>query len=144
MKKDFSFYFKRIAERMVQEATVNLNADSVTFTQGRALAFLDSKPGKSSTQKEMQDFFHVSHPTITGIVHRMEERGLVQIVPSRKGRESNHILLTEKGLEVCRKNERIECGRQKEMLKGFTNEEKIAFESMLQRICENVCQDDQA
>lgn len=142
MKKDLTFYFKCISKHIEQKAIAYVNDNGLTLKQGRAIDFLNSRPNKSASQKEIGRFFKVSHPTVTGIVQRMEKQGLVSVDPSRKGRASKMLTLTEKGIAICRRGEELVADFDETMLKGFTEEEAAALVSMLARVCENLCPED--
>jgi MarR family transcriptional regulator, 2-MHQ and catechol-resistance regulon repressor len=51
---------------------------------------------------EIADATLITKGGITGILDRLEARGLVQRIPSRDDRRSTRIQLTEKGVEFCR------------------------------------------
>ena len=51
---------------------------------------------------EISRFMSLQSQTITGLLNRMEEEGLVTRVPKRKGRPFTEVKLTEKGEEACR------------------------------------------
>ena len=139
MEENISFYLKLLAKTVKQRAVEDFAAQGLTLTQAKTLAFLYEMPGKSATQKEMETFFKVSHPTITGVVQRLERLGLVVSESPRKGRESKQVMLSEKGLETCRQNSETACRYCEIAMRGITKEEKGIFETVLRRICENVC-----
>ena len=85
MKQDLGFYLKRISETLEKLNAAELRENGLTKTQSRVLDFLESRPGKTATQRDMEIFFAVSHPTVTGIVKRMEARGLVSTETKDRG-----------------------------------------------------------
>lgn len=141
MKQDCVFYLKLLAKTVEQKATADFSKQGLTLTQAKILAFLHERPGKSATQKEMEVFFKVSHPTITGVVRRLENRGLVVSEEPQKGRASKQVMLTEEGIGTCRRNQETACEYRKVMMRGITEEEESKFADILRRICENVCVD---
>ena len=141
MEQNISSCLRLLIRTIEQKAIEDFSAQGLTLTQAKTLSFLYGRPGKSATQKEMEIFFKVSHPTITGIVQRLERYGLVLSESSKRGRESKQVILTEKGLEICRKNEQTAADYRKVMLKGFSEEEISNLEGILERICKNICCD---
>ena len=139
MKQDYVFYLKLLAKTVEQKAKAEFGAQGLTLTQAKTLAFLDDRPGKSATQKEMEKFFAVSHPTITGVVRRLERQGLVLSEEPKRGRASKQVMLTEKGIETCRRNTLVARKYREAMIRGITSEEMGVFEDILRRMCENVC-----
>jgi DNA-binding MarR family transcriptional regulator len=55
-----------------------------------------------SSVAEISRFMSLQSQTITGLLNRMEEEGLVTRVPKRKGRPFTEVKLTKKGEEACR------------------------------------------
>ena len=60
----------------------------LTMAQCRVLTYLSSRGGQA-TQKEIEVFLEVSHPTVVGIVSRMEQNGYVTSWPSEDKRNKN-------------------------------------------------------
>ena len=97
------YFFKLIDNRLKANADAGLSKHGLTFAQSRILRFL-AEHGGQATQKEIEDYAHVSHPTVVGIVTRMEQgclsRGLgdvykrqgdAQIVQRRRSRTAPQI-----------------------------------------------------
>ena len=70
---DTGVYFKLINDKLRTKADADLRAHGLTMTQSRVLRFL-SDSGGEATQKEIEDFLSVSHPTVVGIVSRLREQ----------------------------------------------------------------------
>ena len=139
MKQDYVFYLKLLIKTFEQRAVADFSAQGLTLTQAKMLAFLNEKPGKSATQKEMEIFFNVSHPTITGVVQRLEIRGLVISEQPKKGRESKQVMLSDKGIETCRENDKSACIYCRAMMQGITKEEESELADILKKMYENIC-----
>ncbi len=139
MKQDLGFYLKRISETLEKLNAVELRENGLTKTQSRVLDFLESRPGKTATQRDMEIFFAVSHPTVTGIVKRMEARGLVSTETKDRGRSSKKVSLTEKGEEMRKQNEKCLSAHRKSLLAGFSKTETAGIEAALKRMYGNLC-----
>lgn len=70
------YFFKLIDNRLKANADAGLSKHGLTFAQSRILRFL-AEHGGQATQKEIEDYAHVSHPTVVGIVTRMEQGGFL-------------------------------------------------------------------
>ncbi len=68
---------KYISDKVRQKADNNLKDHNLTLSQVRVLRFLTCVGG-SCSQKEIEDYLQVSHPTVVGIVSRMEQSGFLQ------------------------------------------------------------------
>ena len=69
-QKDVGYFIKNINDRLKVRADADLKSYNLTLAQSRVLAFLNNQGG-SATQKEIEVFLEVSHPTVVGIVSRM-------------------------------------------------------------------------
>src|SRR5438445_1197808 len=67
----------------------------LTPSQFDVIATLGDTPGM--TCKELSEKTLVTKGTLTGVLDRLEKKGLIGRVPSRKDRRSTHIRLTPKG-----------------------------------------------
>lgn len=138
MKQDLGFYLKRIDESLYKMANENFKAVGMTMAQAKVLNFLHSKPGKTATQKEMEIFFEVSHPTISGILKRMEQKGMITTKFLHEGRTSKQVTLAAKGEKNFLLAEQQKNASKKILLKGFTKAETEQLETMLQRLYINL------
>jgi MarR family transcriptional regulator, organic hydroperoxide resistance regulator len=69
---------------------------------GQAQALQQLRPGRPMTMGEVARGIRCDPSTITGIADRLEERGLVERVPSERDRRVKSLVLTKKG-EALRK-----------------------------------------
>lgn len=93
-KKDVAYLIKSINDRLKVKADADLKRYNLTFTQSRVFAYLQEKGGQA-TQKEIEVFLGVSHPTVVGIVSRMEQNGYLACWQGEDKRNKN-VKLTEK------------------------------------------------
>ena len=75
-KKKTGYLLKIITDVLVRESNHMLKKQDLTWAQSRLIGFL-SRNGGECTQKELESFLEVSHPTVVGIVSRMEQNGFV-------------------------------------------------------------------
>lgn len=73
-QKDIGYLIKNINDKLKVKADADLKHSNLTLAQSRVLTFLASQDGQA-TQKEIEIFLEVSHPTIVGIISRMEQNG---------------------------------------------------------------------
>lgn len=92
--KDVGYLIKSINDKLKVKADAELKRYNLTFTQSRVFAYLQEKGGQS-TQKEIEVFLGVSHPTVVGIVSRMEQSGYLTCRQDEDKRNKN-VKLTPK------------------------------------------------
>jgi DNA-binding MarR family transcriptional regulator len=66
----------------------------------QALALRHLEPGSPLPMSALADLLHCDNSNITGIVDRLEDRGLVERRPAAHDRRVKHLLVTERGAEV--------------------------------------------
>lgn len=93
--KDIGYLIKNINDKLKVKADNQLKEYDLTMTQSRVFAFLESKNGLA-TQKEIEVFLDVSHPTVVGIVSRMEKKGYLRTWIDEKDKRNKMVQLTEK------------------------------------------------
>jgi len=64
------------------------------------LALRSLEPGTPAPMSALAELLHCDNSNITGIVDRMEDRGLVERRPAAHDRRVKHIVVTEKGAEL--------------------------------------------
>lgn len=74
--RDIGYLLKNINDRMKARADAQLRRYRLTLAQGRVLAYLAERGGQT-TQKEIERFLQVAHPTVVGLVSRLEQNGYV-------------------------------------------------------------------
>jgi DNA-binding MarR family transcriptional regulator len=75
-EKPVGLMLKIITDKLLAKINSDLKSHGLTFSQGRVLRFLTHKGGTAS-QKEIEKFLEVSHPTVVGIVSRLEQSGFI-------------------------------------------------------------------
>ena len=72
------YLLARIHSNMDRRANNNLKASGMTFSQMRLLHFLFKQGEATPSQKDIEDFLQVSHPTVVGLIQRLEAKELVR------------------------------------------------------------------
>ena len=135
-KKSIGGMIKYISDKVRQKADNNLKDHNVTLSQVRVLNFLWRENG-SCSQKQIEDFLQVSHPTVVGLVSRMEQSGYIQTSVSSDDKRNKIVTVTDSGMslacELCRYMEDID----KRMLVGLTDEQQAQLADMLYIVAQN-------
>ena len=135
-KKSIGGMIKYIPDKVRQKADNNLKDHNVTLSQVRVLNFLWRENG-SCSQKQIEDFLQVSHPTVVGLVSRMEQSGYIQTSVSPDDKRNKIVTVTDSGMslacELCRYMEDID----KRMLVGLTDEQQAQLADMLYIVVQN-------
>ena len=72
----------------------------IKLPPSQVIALVSIQERRDCTLTELRKEMHVSAPTITGIVDRLERDGYINRLPDDKDRRVVHVVLTPKGVEV--------------------------------------------
>lgn len=101
------------------------------------LTFLDDNGGEA-TQKEIEEFLQVSHPTIVGVVSRMENNGFLITWLDPSDRRNKIVKLTDKSISVVKEIKNLIRLQDEKMLHTLTQEQIKTLEETLKIICKNL------
>ncbi|MEA3309301.1 MAG: MarR family transcriptional regulator [Chloroflexota bacterium] len=99
----------------------------------RALAQEDGR-----THSELATLMHVAPPTITKMVQRMERAGHVARRSDPEDQRVSRVYLTESGRAISAQLHEVFVEIEAETLAGFSAEEQIELERLLERVRENL------
>ncbi len=122
----------RTFEKMLKESRV----DAFNGPQGRILYVLWEHDKLSIT--EIGKLTSLAKTTLTSMLDRMEESGLVERIPDKENRRQIFIQITEKAKAYRDKYDAVSEQMNQLFYKGFTEEEVEAFEALLTRIKANL------
>ena len=92
-QKDIGYLIKNINDKLKVKADADLKHSKLTLAQSRVLAFLDSRGGQA-TQKEIEVYLEVSHPTVVGIISRMAQNGHLKCWVDETDKRNKIVALT--------------------------------------------------
>ncbi|MFH2096214.1 MAG: MarR family transcriptional regulator [Bacteroidota bacterium] len=75
----------------------------VSIPQVLCLGFLSHSDNYQSTHKQLREFLNLNSSTVTGIVDRLETKGLVARLPKKHDKRTTYIALTSRGSELLEK-----------------------------------------
>lgn len=124
---------KMITDKIKMRADADLAQQGLTLTQSRVLGYLD-RSGGQATQKEIEGFLQVSHPTVAGIISRMEQNGFVRCRLDPADKRSKIVSQTERAAAVAQDMHATIQTTEQQMLRSLTPEQIAALESALRTI----------
>lgn len=122
----------RLFDRMLAEADV----DAFNGAQGRILYVLWQRDGLTISQISAQT--SLANTTLTSMLDRMEQSGLIIRTPSPTDRRALIIRLTERARALQDDYDRISQQMNELYYLGFTEDEVRQLEGYLQRILDNL------
>ncbi len=122
----------RLFDRMLAEADV----DAFNGAQGRILYVLWQKDGLTISQISAQT--SLANTTLTSMLDRMEQSGLIRRTPSPTDRRAMLIHLTDNARSLQDDYDRISQQMNELYYLGFTEAEIRQLEGYLQRVLDNL------
>lgn len=109
----------------------------LTAAQGHIMGFITHRETPPCA-RDIEEAFHLSHPTVSGLLSRLERKGFIAFRPDENDRRCKRICVLPKGLELDETMHRIIRDTEDQMVQGFTEEEQAQFAHFLTRAIENM------
>ena len=120
-----------------QTMTATLASMDLTASQGHILAYIAHSP-MPPCPKDLEEAFRLSHPTVSGLLSRLEKKGFIAITPDPADRRCKRVSLEVKGQECMAKMDATIAASEAKLVENFTEEEKQLFASFLHRAIHNL------
>ncbi|MDY4755080.1 MAG: MarR family transcriptional regulator [Candidatus Faecousia sp.] len=120
-----------------QSITAALAQMELTSAQGRVMGYL-ARRGEPLCAKDIEEEFHLSHPTVSGLLSRLEKKSFIEFRPDEKDGRCKRIYVSPKGLDCHERIFHVILENEKRVVQGFTQEEKEQFATLLTRAVENM------
>ena len=126
MDTSFHYLLAASAALFQRKVMAGLSDSGLTAGQPKVLDYLGLHDG--SMQKDIAAGCQIDPATLTGLLNRMEEKGLIQRRVQPGDRRSFHVYLTEQGRDRQRLVRRTLEQMGDEVLAGFSREERMRLE----------------
>lgn len=93
---EIGFYFSLIKKKMDKHMNEGLRKYDLTKSQQEVLGYLHFTDKDPVIQKDIEEHFHISNPTVTGILNRLEQKGFIERKHNPKDKRVRAIVLTQK------------------------------------------------
>ncbi len=120
-----------------QSINTALENMELTSAQGHILGFT-AKQKTPPCPRDIEEAFHLSHPTVSGLLARMEKKGFIELRTDEKDRRCKRIHILPKGSECTERIHQKILETEAEVAQGFTPEEQAQFHSLLERAISNM------
>ena len=127
---------KHACDRIFERILSARNVDAFNGAQGRLLYVLWQEEHISFT--ELADKTGLAATTLTGMIDRMEESGLVRRIPDESDRRKTLLTLTAKAWKLQQAYMAVSDRMTSIFYAGFTETEIVQSEALLGRVHENL------
>ena len=139
--KNLIIYFRVIANAVRRELDREAEKLGLTAAQGIFLHRIwrvTVQNGETIYARDLEEFFHVKHPTVSGILSRMEEAGYLRLEADTADRRCKTIRLTQEALELHSRMEQLVSKMNGRLTEGMSAEEAELFETLLRKSADNM------
>ncbi len=125
---------KMIQKTFEERRNKHLLKYNLTSSQQEILFYLGFHEGEPIHQREIEKWFHLKNPTVTGILNRLEEKGFIVRKTNESDKRFRMIELTEKSRclmqEMCEEMWQMD----DKIYSCMTEEERRQLSGLLERI----------
>ncbi len=128
----------RILHWCTDQAMTNALAQmELTAAQGHIMGYL-ARRETPACSRDIEEAFHLSHPTVSGLLARLEKKGFLEFRPDPHDRRCKRIWILEKGRRCHELMHQTIRQNEENMVKGFTPQEREQFSAFLERAIANM------
>ncbi len=136
-EKDIGHLFKAINEKMRTNFDSQLKKNNLTFSQSQVLFFIACNGGRV-TQKQIAEFLDVSHPTVVGLIARLEKNGYISCHTDETDRRNKIVCQTQKARDFSGEMFQSKIDGEEKMLDGLTQQERADLRRYLETVYNNI------
>ena len=136
-KSDIFMLLGKIDHSMKAAVDASLKSHNLTFSQLNVLFFV-CKSGGTVSQKQIEEYLKVSHPTVVGLVQRLEAAGYIVCERDEKDKRNKLVTNTAEFDRLVSELERMKQESHDKILAGFSEQELMELSASLNRIYTNI------
>ena len=114
-----------------------MEALELTGAQGHIMAYL-AHAKTPPCPRDLEAEFHLTHPTVSGLLSRLEQKGFIELRTDPEDRRIKRIYVLEKGKQCHEVMHQTLLENEQRIVAGFTPEEQELFSAFLQRAIRNM------
>ncbi len=122
---------------MDQTLTAAVSEMELTAAQGQILGYLAHR-SSAPCFRDIEEDFHLSHPTVSGLLSRLEKKGFIAFYPDEADRRCKRIRLESKGRQCVAAIGQTIFEIEGRFCQGFTPAEQAQFHEFLNRAIANL------
>ena len=109
----------------------------LTGAQGCIIGFINHRE-EPPCAKDIEEAFQLSHPTVSGLLARLEKKGFIEFRPDESDRRFKRIYILEKGRQLHETVHTAIRNNDERLVQDFSEEEKELFHALLLRAIHNM------
>lgn len=139
-RDDLGFKIKIISKLLTQNMNNSITSLDLTSSQARVLGYLCYRTQRQETAypRDIERDFHFTHPTVSGLLQRLETKGYLSSEPSTEDRRCKQILVTKRALEAHQQVLDQLAASEQRLVSDMSPAEITQLHSFLDRIIQNL------
>lgn len=129
---------KKIHYTFETEINNELKKYDVTKGQFDILRYLDRNQDKKTTQRDLEKFYGISNPTVSGLLNRLETKDLIARSVSTEDARYKYIIQTDKAKAMHKTLRSHLDAKDKQLRQGLSEEEEKELLYLLQKLLSNI------
>lgn len=129
--------FRMLSSLIDQQISASLEDMELTCSQGHVIGYVthqDTMP----CPRDVEEVFGLSHPTVSGLLSRLERKGFLELIPDAHDRRCKRIRMLPKGIECVDRLHECIRATEENLVADFTPEEQEQFIRLLDRAIRNL------
>ncbi len=136
-KLDIGYLVKVLSERFQAHATRRMKEKNLTMSQIQTMICIHTHGGAVS-QKAIENYLHVSHPTVVGIVSRMEKKGYVTTHQDEQDHRNKIVSTTKLADQLRDEAEAAQTQLEQDLCRGMTDAEVRQLKQLMMKVYHNL------
>ncbi len=137
MQPRYGRYIRILHSSTDQAMTNALASMDLTAAQGHIMGFITHRE-QPPCARDIEEAFQLSHPTVSGILSRLEQKGFIEMRPDQQDRRCKRIYILPRALELKETMHQTIHATEEKLVQNFTEEEKAQFATLLRRAIDNL------
>ncbi len=137
LRPNYGFLIRILHRCTIQSMDNAMENMDLTAAQGHIMAYL-AHAEQPPCPRDLEAEFHLTHPTVSGLLSRLEQKGFLELRTDPEDRRCKRIYVLEKGWQCHEVMHNTILENERRMVEGFTPEEQALFSALLQRAIRNM------
>jgi MarR family multiple gene transcriptional regulator MgrA len=120
-----------------QTVTTALAQMDLTAAQGHVLGYITHRKDPPCP-RDIEDTFQLTHPTVSGLLARLEKKDFIALLPDETDRRCKRIHVLPKAIQCQQTMHQTILANEDRLVRGFSEAEKACFATLLNRAIGNM------
>ena len=139
-RDDLGFKIKIISKLLTQNMNNSITSLDLTSSQARVLGHLcyQTQRQEKTYPRDIERHFRFTHPTVSGLLQRLEAKGYLSSEPSTEDRRRKQILVTKRAMEANQQILDHLAASEQRLVRDMSGAEITQLQGFLDRMIQNL------